>query len=375
VKIARLDLWVVNVPYRHSFVSSFEVRRGTTRTVLRITTEDGAIGWGETMHGAPTAALTRKLFDQYLGTDPFDVERTAAGLKMVPFFYGYIGYAALAGLEMACYDLMGRVVGQPVSNLIGGQVRQSVPITYVATPQEGASPGADAARGVVDDVSGALDTLGVGAVKLKGSSDPRHDVRLLGALREAFPRLALRVDPNGHWDVAETLRLAGAIEELDLEYLEDPCWDLEQMSQVRARIRVPLCTNMCVVRFEDIAPALRLGAVDVVHGDVFKWGGINPTRRLAGICETVGWRMNLHSGGELGLSTAAHLQVASALPAIRYAIDTVYYLFDDDILPEQLKISDGALECPPGPGLGVEPSVEQLEHHQKRNEREGDLLL
>ncbi|HYH33073.1 MAG TPA: enolase C-terminal domain-like protein [Pseudonocardia sp.] len=373
MKISRLELWVVNVPYRRSFVSSFEVRRGTTRTVLRLTTDDGATGWGETMHGAPTAALIRKLFDTYRGTDPFDVEGTAARLRMVPFFYGYIGYAALAGLEMACYDLIGRVVGQPVRNLVGGQVRTSVPITYVATPDE--DPAADTARGLADDVGSAIATLGVGAVKLKGSSDPRRDVALLSGLREAFPELALRVDPNGHWDVSETLRLAGAIEELDLEYLEDPCWDLEQMAQVRARVRVPLCTNMCVVRFEDVAPALRMGAVDVVHGDVFKWGGINPTRRLAGICETVGWGMNLHSGGELGLSTAAHLQVAAALPQLRYAIDSVYYLFEDDILPERLTIAGGAMELPPGPGLGVEPSVERLEHYQQRNAREGDLLL
>jgi glucarate dehydratase len=147
------------------------------------------------------------------------------------------------------------------------------------------------------------------------------------------------------------------------------------MAQVRAAVRIPLCTNMCVVRMEDIAPALRLGAIDVLHGDVHKWGGIAGHRKLAGICEAAGWSMNLHSGGELGLSTAAHLHVAAATPQIGYAIDTVYYLFADDIIAQPLTISVGTLPVPTGPGLGVEPELTKLEHYARLHEREGDLLL
>ncbi|MGH3663683.1 MAG: mandelate racemase/muconate lactonizing enzyme family protein, partial [Micromonosporaceae bacterium] len=355
MKIDRLDLWVVNVPYTRSFVSSFEVRRGTTRTVVRLGADNGAVGWGETMHGAPTAALIRKLFEDYRGSSPFDLERMAHRLKMVPFFYGYIGYAALAGLEMACHDLIGRVTHQPIRNLIGGAARTRTPLTYVATPDETASSATAAGDRLVEDVRAAIAQFGFTAVKLKGSTDPRRDVQLLRRLRSAFPQVALRVDPNGHWSVPETVRLASAWEELDLEYLEDPCWDLEQMAQVRRRVRTPLCTNMCVVRFEDVAPALRLDAIDIVHGDIFKWGGFGPTRRLAAICDAHGWGMNLHSGGELGLATAAHLHVTSALPQLRYAIDTVYHLFEEDILDSPLPIVDGSLSVPDGAGLGVEP--------------------
>ena len=77
---------------------------------------------------------------------------------------------------------------------------------------------------------------------------------------------------------ADSIRAGIALEEIDLEYLEDPCVGIEGMSQVKAKIRIPLCTNMCVVRFEEFAPAMRLNAVDVIHGDVYKWGGIAATK-------------------------------------------------------------------------------------------------
>ncbi|MGH8875915.1 MAG: mandelate racemase/muconate lactonizing enzyme family protein [Stackebrandtia sp.] len=365
-----IDVWVVNMPYRSAFVSSFEVRRGTTRTVVRLRTDAGLVGWGETMHGDPVAALTTKLFETYRGRSPHDLEAAAAELSMVPFFYGYLGYAALAGLEMACHDLMAKAAGQPLHRLIGGGLTDRIGLTYVLTPSEG-SPGAG------DIADEAVNAAGRGyrALKLKGGHDPATDLGYLEGIRERLPEVPLRVDPNGHWPLDRTLRYARRIEDLGLEYLEDPCPDLATMAQVRARVRVPLCTNMCVVRFEDVVPAIQLGAVDVVHGDVFKWGGIAPTKRLAGVCATTGWGMNLHSGGELGLATAAHLHVAAATPQIGYPIDTVYYLFEDDILGDRLPIEDGELAVPTGSGLGVEPDLDKLDHYAGLHGEQGDLLL
>lgn len=370
--IADIDIWVVNLPYRSAFVSSFEVRRGTTRTVVRLRTDDGLVGWGETMHGDPVAALTIKLFDTYRGRSPYETEAIAAELAMVPFFYGYLGFAALAGLEMACHDLMAKSAGQPLYNLLGGVVKDHIDLTYVLTPPETADSGTSS-----DIVAQARDAVnrGYSALKLKGSHAPAVDLGYLEAVREQLPDIALRVDPNGHWPLAETLQYGARIEELRLQYLEDPCPDLATMAQVRERIAVPLCTNMCVVRFEDVVPALKLGAVDVVHGDIFKWGGLAPTKRLASVCATTGWGMNLHSGGELGLATAAHLHVAAATPQISYPIDTVYYLFDDDILEQPLPIDNGQLAVPNGAGLGVEPDPAQLDRYARLHDEQGDLLF
>lgn len=101
MRIETVDTWVVNVPLTQAFTSSFETKAGTTRTVVRVRTDDGVVGWGETMHGRPVATLIDKLAPKLIGTDPFELERMAKTLEMVPFFYGYLGYAALAGLDIA----------------------------------------------------------------------------------------------------------------------------------------------------------------------------------------------------------------------------------------------------------------------------------
>src|SRR5690606_20309714 len=143
-----------------------------------------------------------------------------------------------------------------------------------------------------------VERFGFDAVKLKGTADAEGDVAIMAALRERLPAARLRVDPNAAWTVHQSLAAGWRLEPLELEYLEDPCPGLEGMRQVRQRVRIPLCTNMCVVRFDDVAPAARMEAVDVIHGDVYKWGGVSPTKHLAQHCESFGLGMNLHSGGE-----------------------------------------------------------------------------
>ncbi|MFF0228609.1 enolase C-terminal domain-like protein [Streptomyces sp. NPDC004629] len=215
---------------------------------------------------------------------------------------------------------------------------------------------------------------GFDAVKLKGTRDVRGDVAILRALRAALPEVNLRVDPNAAWSVPDSVRAGITLEELDLEYLEDPCSGIEGMSQVKAKIRIPLCTNMCVVRFEEFAPAMRLNAVDVIHGDVYKWGGIAATKALAAHCETFGLGMNLHSGGELGIATAAHLAVVASTPVLSRAIDSMYYLHADDII-EPLHLENGRLRIPEGPGLGVTVDEDKLRHFAAVNSRRRSCAL
>ena len=377
MKITDVDVWVVNVPLTNPFTSSFETKTGETRTVVRITVADpggGRVyGWGETMWGRPVAALVRRLGESLIGTSPFDLERFHRANRMVPFFHGYLGYAALGGVDVACWDAIGQITGQPLVNLLGGRVREEVPITALITRAD--APGAsakDLPEALAEQAAAVVGSGGFTAVKLKGTEDVQGDVRILRAIRTALPDVELRVDPNAAWSVQDSIRAGYRLEELDLEYLEDPCDGLEQMAQVRAKVRIPLCTNMCVVRFEDFAPAVRLGAVDVIHGDAFKWGGLTATKQLAAHCRTFGFGMNLHSGGELGIATAAHLAAVASTPELDRAIDSMYYLHADDIV-EPLELTAGRLRLPDGPGLGITVDADKLRHYAAVNEREGDL--
>ncbi|WP_028927819.1 mandelate racemase/muconate lactonizing enzyme family protein [Pseudonocardia acaciae] len=377
MKIDDLTVWTVNVPYNRPFTSSFEVRAGTTRTVVRLRTDDGLEGWGETMHGRPVAAIVERIFPRLRGVDPFALERSAQELHMVPYFHGYLGAAALAAVDMARWDLIGKATGQPIANLIGGAMADRVEVTTVLTPGLVGDPSGahELADALLDEIARVRATDGGRVFKIKGSTDVEHDARLLERIRAGQPDIALRVDPNAHWTVPRTLEFGRRLEAVGLEYLEDPVAGLEAMAAVRARVNIPLCTNMCVIEFDDFAPAVRLGAVDVVHGDVHRWGGIAPTKRLAGLCQTFGYGMNLHSGGEVGISTSVHLQFAATTPAIGYAIDTVYQYLTGDIITAPFTITDGRMTLPTGPGIGVEVDLDALDAAARRNEREGDLLL
>lgn len=373
MKITAVDVWVVNLPLTNPFTSSFETKTGETRTIVRIRTDDGIEGWGETMWGQPVAAIVRELAEGLIGTSPFDLSAFHKRVHMTPFFHGYLGYAAIAAIDVACWDTIGKVTDTPLTDLLGGRVRDEVPITALITRADAMTANDhDRPEALAEHAAAVVDQGGFRAVKLKGTADTWGDVAILQAIRSRLPNIDLRVDPNAAWTVPESVRAGIVLEELNLEYLEDPCVGIDGMRQVHEKVRIPLCTNMCVVRFEDFAPAMRLGAVDVIHGDVYKWGGIAATKALAAHCETFGLGMNLHSGGELGIATAAHLAVVSSTPILDRAIDSMYYLHDGDIV-DPLTLTDGKLQVPDGPGLGVTIDEDRLTHYANLNAEQGDL--
>jgi glucarate dehydratase len=375
MRITALTVQVVNIPLTTTWQTSFDRRTGTTRTVVRLETDTGLVGWGETFRGSPTAALIERYRDILIGWNPYELEKLRTRLRMTPFFYGYLGYAAVAGIEMACLDLIGKDTGRSLTELLGGPVRDRVQVSGMVTPgllPAGAGPVSPQA--LAGAAEGLRDQYGFGVLKLKGSSDARKDVALVAALRERLPDIRLRLDPNAAWSVADSVWAARRLLPLDLEYLEDPCAGMEGMARVRQAVGIPLCTNMCVVRLEEFAPAIRTGAIDVIHGDVHKWGGVGAVRRLAALCGAFGIGMNLHSGGELGISTACHLQLTAATAEIGYAVDSVYYLLADDVIEEPFAVKDGMLPIPTGPGLGVAVDTEKLEHYSRLHAIEGDLV-
>ncbi len=376
MKIISIQATPVNVPLSVPFSSSVGTRASTTRTVVRVRTDDGLEGIGETFRGRPTANIIATLTPEVMGLDPLNIDGLLHKFKMTPFFYGYMGFAALAGIEMACWDLLGKVSGQPLAVLLGGYTREKIEVSALVfkKPQHRGLKGRALALALAEDGKELVRTQGVKVVKLKGSHDPDQDLLNMEALEEAFDgSVRLRVDPNAAWKVADTVRMLPRLRKLTMDYLEDPVEGLDAMARVRQEARMPMATNMCVVKPDDLPAAFRLGAVDVILADVHKWGGITPTRKLAGACEFLGLDMSMHSGSELGISTAAHLHVAAATRVINHPMDTTLTLQESDIINERLHdVKDGVLPVPGGPGLGVTINEELFRYHAGLNERDGD---
>jgi glucarate dehydratase len=218
--------------------------------------------------------------------------------------------------------------------------------------------------GIVRQARTMVDRYGFTALKLKaGVFPPEEEIAAMHALRSEFPDMPLRIDPNAAWTVETSIRVG---KELDgvLEYLEDPTPGIEGMAAVRRAVGMPLATNMCVVSFADVAPAVEAGAVDVILSDHHFWGGLRRSQFLAGITETFGLRLSMHSNSHLGISLAAMVHLASATPNLDYACDTHWPWKDpaeDVIVSGALSFKDGAVDVPTGPGLGVEVDRDALE--------------
>ena len=351
------------------------------RAIVELHTDSGLVGLGETYADETHLARLNAVAEALPGHDPYDVnglrglvtdvlgkETGGAGAS----FGGMLDVdsavdTVFSPFEVACLDLVAREADRPVSDLLGGAVREKVPFSgylfYKWAGHPGApDDGADDAWGealnpdqIVAQARRMVDGWGFGSLKLKGGVfHPDEECAAIEALRDAFPDLPLRLDPNGAWtpqtsiEVAE--RLAGVV-----EYLEDPTPGIDGMSQVAASTDVPLATNMCVIAFEHLKPAVAADAVQIVLSDHHLWGGLRRSALLAGITDTFGMGLSMHCNSHLGVSLAAMVHLAAATPNLTYACDTHYpWKTQDVVRPGVLDFEGGSIAVPTGPGLGVE---------------------
>jgi len=346
------------------------------RTIVELYADDGLVGLGETYGDQAHLDLVRKAAGAVVGVDAFDLNELqtlvagAVGAVDVGDAHGLTGGAspqkklprALSPFEGACLDLQGRAAGRPVHTLLGGKVRDRVPFSAYLFYKWAGHPGAPAddwgealdPAGIVAQARLLVDRYGFGSLKLKGGVFPPDDeLAAVAALREAFPDHPLRLDPNAAWSVPTSIAVAEKSAGL-LEYLEDPTPSIGGMAAVARAAPMPLATNMCVVSFADIPEAFVRRAVGVVLADHHYWGGLRLTQRLAGICETYGVSLSMHSNSHLGISLAAMTHLAAATPSLAYACDThTPWQGGVDVVSRPLPFVDGAAVVPDDPGLGV----------------------
>ena len=347
------------------------------RSIIEIHLADGKVGLGESYGDLRTLADLNKIAPQLVGLDPFDLnglsQRVYASMDgntdpgaPYPPEGDKARASALAAFEVAMLDLQGQTLGRPLYELLGGAVRAAVPYSaYLfykfARHHDKAYP-ADAwgealtAQQMVEQARRMIDLYGFGSIKLKGGVfAPEFEIETLHALRAAFPKLPLRIDPNGGWSVQTTRRVMPALSKDGLlEYLEDPVATLQEMAQVAKFASMPLATNMVTIAFGHIPETVRLGAVQVILSDHHYWGGLRATQHLAAIGRTFGLGLSMHSNSHLGISLAAMTHVGVTIPNLRYASDTHYPWQEDEVIEGgKLHIQDGQLAPPNGPGLGV----------------------
>jgi len=356
------------------------------RAIIEVKTDAGVSGFGETYGDAGHVARLQLAAAAIPGTDIFNINglrsRILKALRedTVEGGHGMSGMVTgsstsdrvLSAFDVAALDIQGKLLGRPVSDLLGGAVRESVQFSGYLFYKWAGHPGqADDSWGAALDPAGIVkqarsmvDSYGFTALKLKaGVFPPEEEIAAIHALRAEFPGMPLRIDPNGAWTVETSIRVGKELQGV-LEYLEDPTPGIEGMAAVRREVEIPLATNMCVVSFADVAPALAAGAVDVILSDHHFWGGLRRTQYLAGITDTFGLGLSMHSNSHLGISLAAMVHLAAATPNLDYACDTHWPWKDpaEDVITGGIfTFQNGSVQVPTGPGLGIEVDRDALE--------------
>ena len=348
------------------------------RTIVEVETDDGLVGLGEMGGGGESATAAFKALEAYLlGHDPARLEEMRFRIANPTASLYNNRTQLLAALEFACLDLMGQKWGVPVSEILGGRLRDRVPFaSYLffryASPKDGKGEVRSADQ-LVAEARALKQTHGFTSHKLKGGVfPPGYELECYRALAAALPGDRFRFDPNGVWSTEQAIGFGQAIEDLRNDYLEDPVFGLHGMRRVREKLRMPLATNTVVVGFEQLAANVLDTAVDVILLDTTFWGGIRACVKAAGICETFQLGVAVHSSGELGIQLATMLHMGAVIPNLSFAADAHYHhLVDDVIVGGPLRYTGGAIAVPTGPGLGVRLDREKLGRYHEEFRRLG----
>ena len=365
MKIASLRTGVVGTPWRNL-------------TFVEVRTDEGLTGVGETRMLNHTDALLGYLAEaggnHVLGSDPFEIESLVQ--RMYHRDYARAGEIVMSGIavvESACWDIVGKALGQPVHRLIGGGVRDRVKAyangwyTVEREPDEFAA----AARTVVERGYRALklDPFGAGAAELERAELVRS-VSLVEAVRDAVgPDVEVLVEMHGRFTPATAVAVARELEPLAPSWIEEPVppENLKALQKVSERVNIPIATGERLHTRYEFTELFERQAADVIQPDIMHSGGILEIRKLAATAETHYVLVAPHNVGG-PVATAANLQLAACVP--NFKIQEHFNDFADawvrEVAPGLPEIGeDGCFPVPEGPGLGVQIDWDAVAEHPR----------
>ena len=372
-RIAAIRATPVTVPLEAPLRHSNGAHWGRfVRTLVEVETDDGYLGLGEFGGGGESATSAVEQLISYLkGHDVCRLEAMRFAICN-PTASLYNNRTQMhAALEFACLDIMGQKLDLPVSELLGGRLRDEIEFaSYLFYRYPDDKSGQGEVRTVDQLVAHALQLkqqYGFTSHKLKsGVFNPRYELQCYQALAQAVPGERLRYDPNCALSLGDAIEFGRAIEGLNNDYFEDPVWGMPQLARLKEFVRIPIATNTVVVNFEQLAANVLQRAVDVILLDTTFWGGIRACIKAAAVCETFGLGVAVHSSGELGVQLATMLHLGAVVPNLGYAADAHYHHLRDDVIEGgKMAYHNGRIKVPTGAGLGVKLNRDKVrEYHE-----------
>jgi L-alanine-DL-glutamate epimerase-like enolase superfamily enzyme len=358
--IDRVDIFGYDLTYAHGeyVMSTGRVIDRLPSTVVRVRTRAGIEGFGETCplgstylpaFGEGARAALRELAPALLGVDAANLASVNAVMDATLRGHEY----AKSAIDIACWDILGRVTDQPVATLLGGVLQESLPL-YVAVPL--GSPASMQAF-VEREREG-----GIHRFQLKLGGDPEDDrdrVAAVHAVTEAQD--AIIGDANGGWRPQDAIVAARLLERFDRLRLEQPCSTLEACLTVRRISRLPMVLDEVITDLPTLVRAVAADAMDHINLKIGRVGGLTKARLMRDAAAELGLKLTIEDswGGDLVTAAVSHLAAATP-PGTLFAVSYMNDWTVEHIAGYQPRSSGGFGPVPQGPGLGIEVDTDML---------------
>ena len=362
--IASVETTILDVPLirPHKFATTSMSAQPLLLVAIR--TSGGAIGYGEGVvpggpwWGGESVETMQVLIERYmvpvlLGRRVDDITGVLADIDRVVANAQF----AKAAIDVAMHDAWARSLGVPVHTLLGGAFRHSIDVTWAL----GAAPAAE----IVEEAQAKLDARMNFSFKLKmGALDPETDTRRIIEIAQALQgKAGVRVDINARWDRLTALKYLPRLASAGVELIEQPTpgEQLEVLAEINALLSIPVMADESVLTPHDALEVVRRRAADVIAIKTTKCGGLKRSRDVVAVAKAAGITCHGATSIEGPIGTAASLHFACAEPGIDFGSELFGpLLFDEELLQEPLRYSEGQLHLPDGPGLGVELNLDAV---------------
>ena len=379
MKIAGIDVYVLKSDIDNPFGSSQGWIHQRSATLVRVSTDEGAVGWGEAFTQGPeppeisAAAIEHALKPWLIGKDPMQIQPIWQEMYVRSRDFGRKGsvVSAISGIDMALWDLFGKLQGLPVHQLLGGAFRDEIQ-PYATGFFRLSGPGES--KRLAEEACRHREA-GFRAMKVKLGFGVRDDLEVMTAIREALDdaEIELMVDVNHAYGRAEALKLGRALEAFDLRWLEEPVVpeDIEGYAELRSKLAIPIAGGENEHSPYGFYPLIKAAGVDIVQPDVGSCGGITAARDIAAIAQAAGIAVNPHVWGS-AVSQAASLHFIAALPTANARLfpqqpileyDQSTHPFREHLVSKPIRMTDGMIPVPSEPGLGIEVQMDIVERY------------
>ncbi len=342
---------------------------------LELETSTGLIGLSEATLYLESSAVISELEEKrnfFIGKDPVQVEKIWNEWYRDSFSRNNsaVNVTAMSAVETACWDIIGKIHGAPIYELLGGAMRNKVKVyangwyTHAVSPDDYARK----ARTVVAKGYKALKFDPFGTMYLSGDvAQISRAVAIIKNVREAVGEsIELLIEGHGRFTPETAVRIAKMIEEYNPRWFEEPVppEDLRALKHVADKTNIPIATGERVLTKYGFAPLIESGAVDIIQPDIINCGGLMETKKISAMAEAHYVLVAPHQA-EGPLATATCLQLDACIPnfEIQESFDEFDIEWRKDLLTNQFSIQNGEMVIPNRPGLGVELNMKAVEEH------------